>query len=221
LARFSTVFAVINGAPVNAVRPTTVANNDLTWETTTQLNIGTDLGFFDDRVTLTMEYYRMVTSGLLFDVQLPQYSGYTNQLKNIGEVENKGFEFTLGSRKLTGAFKWNMDINISANRNEILALPEGNEIQYGSGPGHMVGLGSTQLLREGHPVGSFFGWIYDGVYQEGEDFIPGGGFEQIAGGEKFRDINGLRNEAGELTGQPDNQLNSDDRTIIGNPHPDF
>jgi TonB-linked SusC/RagA family outer membrane protein len=221
LARFSTVFAVINGVPVNAVRPTTVANNDLTWETTTQLNVGTDLGFFDDRVTLTMEYYRMVTSGLLFDVQLPQYSGYTNQLKNIGEVENRGFEFTLGSRNLTGAFKWDMDINISANRNKILALPEGNEIQYGSGPGHMVGLGSTQVLREGHPVGSFFGWIYDGVYQEGDDFIPGGGFEQIPGGEKFRDINGLRNEAGELTGEPDNQLNSDDRTIIGNPHPDF
>lgn len=221
LARFSTVFSVINGVPVNAVRPTTVANNDLTWETTAQFNIGTDLGFIDDRITLTMEYYRMVTSGLLFNVQLPQYSGYTNQLKNIGEVENKGFELTLGSRNLTGAFKWNMDINISANRNKVLSLPDGNEIQYGSGPGHMVGLGSTQVLREGYPVGSFFGWIYDGVYQDGENFLPGGGFEQIAGGEKFRDIDGIRNDAGELTGQPDGQLNSDDRTIIGNPHPDF
>ncbi len=221
LARFSSVFAVINGAPVNAVRPTTVANHDLTWETTTQLNIGTDLGFFDDRITLAMEYYRMVTSGLLFDVQLPQYSGYTTQLKNIGEVENKGFEFTLNSRNLTGLFKWNMDINISANRNKVLSLPDGNDIQYGSGPGHMVGLGSTQLLREGYPVGSFFGWIYEGVYQDGDDFLPGGGFEQIPGGEKFRDIDGVRNDAGALTGQPDNQLNSDDRTIIGNPHPDF
>ena len=221
LARFSSVFAVIDGAPVNAVRPTTVANNDLTWETTAQWNIGTDLGFFDDRITVAAEYYRMVTSGLLFNVQLPQYSGYTTQLKNIGEVENKGFEFTLNSRNLTGAFKWNMDINISTNKNKILSLPDGNDIQYGSGPGHMVGLGSTQILREGYPVGSFFGWIYDGVYQEGDDFLPGGGFEQYPGGEKFRDINGIRDAAGELTGQPDNQLNSDDRTIIGNPHPDF
>ena len=96
LARFSSVFAVIDGAPVNAVRPTTVANNDLTWETTAQWNIGTDLGFFDDRITVAAEYYRMVTSGLLFNVQLPQYSGYTTQLKNIGEVENKGFEFKIG-----------------------------------------------------------------------------------------------------------------------------
>ena len=158
LARFSSVFAVIDGAPVNAVRPTTVANNDLTWETTAQWNIGTDLGFFDDRITVAAEYYRMVTSGLLFNVQLPQYSGYTTQLKNIGEVENKGFELTLNSRNLTGALKWNMDINISTNKNKILSLPDGNDIQYGSGPGHMVGLGSTQILREGSPVGSFF-WM--------------------------------------------------------------
>jgi len=209
LARFSSVFTVIDGVPVNAVRPTTVANDNLTWETTAQLNIGTDVGFWDDRVTLSAEYYRMVTSDLLFAVQLPQYSGYTNQLRNIGEVENKGVELTLGSRNLVGALQWDMDINFSRNRNQVLSLPDGNEIQYGSGPGHMVGLGTTQILREGYPVGSFFGWEYEGVYQEGDDFIPGGGFEQSAGGERFRDISG------------DGVLNSDDREIIGNPHPDF
>ncbi|WP_163379851.1 SusC/RagA family TonB-linked outer membrane protein [Cyclobacterium sp. SYSU L10401] len=209
LARFSPVFTVIDGVPVNAVRPTTVANDNLTWETTAQLNIGTDIGFWDDRVTLSAEYYRMVTSDLLFAVQLPQYSGYTNQLRNIGEVENKGVELTLGSRNLVGAFQWDMDINFSRNRNTVLSLPEGTDIQYGSGPGHMVGLGTTQLLKEGSPVGSFFGWVYDGVYQEGEDFLPGGGFEQTPGGERFRDLNG------------DGTLNSDDREIIGNPHPDF
>lgn len=221
LAGFSSVFTVINNVPVNAVRPTSVANDNLTWETTRQLNIGADIGFWDDRVTLTAEYYRMVTSDLLFSVQLPQYSGYTSQLQNIGEVENKGFEFTLASRNLTGAFEWDMEINFARNKNQILSLPDGNEIQYGSGPGHMVGLGSTQVLREGYPVGSFFGWIYDGVYQEGDNFIPGGGFEQVAGGEKFRDIDGIRDAAGELTGQPDGELNSNDRDIIGNPHPDF
>ncbi len=209
LARFSPVFTIQNGVPVNAVRPTTVANDNLTWETTAQLNIGTDIGFYDDRITLSAEYYRMVTSDLLFSVPLPRYSGYTNQLQNIGQVENKGVELTLGSRNLVGAFQWDMDINISRNVNSILTLPEGTDIQYGSGPGHMVGLGATQLLSEGFPVGSFFGWTYDGVYQEGDDFIPGGGFEQTLGGEKFRDING------------DGVLNADDRAIIGNPHPDF
>ncbi|WP_293011209.1 TonB-dependent receptor [Mongoliibacter sp.] len=209
LARFSDVFTVVNGLPVNAIRPTTVANNDLTWETTAQFNIGTDIAILSDRIYATFEYYRMVTSDLLFQVPLPQYSGFSNQLQNVGSVENKGIELTLGGRILTGAFKWNSDINISRNRNQVLSLPGGNDILYGSGPGHMVGLGQTQILREGYPVGSFFGWIYDGVYQEGDTFIPGGGFEQRPGGEKFRDING------------DGVLNANDREIIGNPHPDF
>lgn len=220
LARFSPVFTVINGQTVNAVRPTTVANKDLTWETTTQLNIGADIGLFNDRVSLTAEYYRMVTSDLLFSVALPQYSGYTSQLKNIGEVENKGIELTLSTRNIDRGLKWNMDVNFSANRNKVLSLPGGNEILYGSGPGHLVGLGNTQILREGHAVGTFYGWIYDGVYQEGDDFISGGGFEQVAGGEKFRDIDG-RNAEGQLTGAPDGLLNANDQTIIGNPHPDF
>lgn len=209
LARFSPVFTVINDTPVNAVRPTTVANDNLTWETTAQLNIGTDVGFWNDRFTVSAEYYRMVTSDLLFSVPLPRYSGYNDQLQNIGQVENKGWELTLTSRNLVGAFQWDMDVNVSRNVNKILSLPGGTDIQYGSGPGHMVGLGNTQLLSEGYPVGSFFGWVYDGVYQEGDEFIAGGGFEQVAGGERFRDLNG------------DDILNSDDRMIIGDPNPDF
>lgn len=214
------MYSVIGGQAVNAARPTAVANENLTWETTAQLDIGADIGFLDDRINLTVDYYRMVTSDLLFAVRLPQYSGYPDQIRNLGEVENKGWEAMISSRNLTGEFQWNTDFNISANRNKVLSLPDGNDIFYGSGPGHLVGLGDTQILREGHPVGTFYGWIYDGVYQEGDDFIPGGGFEQEAGGEKFRDING-RDDAGNLTGQPDGTLNSDDRTIIGNPNPDF
>ncbi|PWJ58723.1 TonB-linked SusC/RagA family outer membrane protein [Dyadobacter jejuensis] len=221
MARFSNIFTVINGTAVNAIWPTTVANNDLTWETTTQLDVGTDVSLFNNRLNVTADYYRMVTRDLLFNVQLPQYSGFSTQLQNIGAVENKGFEFTLGTRNLVGNFKWNTDFNLSINRNKVLELPGGTDIMYGSGPGHLVGLNQTQILREGYPVGSFFGWIYDGVYQEGDDFIPGGGFETEAGGEKFRDIDGTKDSNGQLTGVPDGQLNSDDRTIIGNPHPKF
>ncbi|MGV3641565.1 MAG: SusC/RagA family TonB-linked outer membrane protein [Adhaeribacter sp.] len=220
LARFSNVFTVIDGLPVNAVRPTVVANNDLTWETTAQLDIGADISLLSDRLNFVVDYYRKVTSDLLFSVQLPQYSGYATQLQNVGKVENKGFEFGLNTRNLVGDFNWSTDLNLSFNRNKVLELPGGNELQYGANPGHLVGLGNTHVLREGHPVGSIFGWIYDGVYQEGDDFLPGGGFERVAGGEKFRDING-KNAQGQLTGQPDGQLNSDDRTIIGNPHPKY
>ncbi|HEV7347811.1 TonB-dependent receptor [Telluribacter sp.] len=209
LARFSNVFTIIDGVPVNAVRPTTVANDDLTWETTAQFDVGADISLFNNRINLVLDYYRMVTRDLLFSVQLPQYSGYATQLQNIGSVENKGFELTVNTRNTTGALKWNTDINFSLNRNKVLRLPGGTELQYSAAPGHLVGLGNTHILREGYPVGSFFGWTYEGVYQQGDGFLPGGGFEQAAGGEKFRDTNG------------DGTLNSNDRTIIGNPNPDF
>ncbi|GHB38765.1 SusC/RagA family TonB-linked outer membrane protein [Mongoliitalea lutea] len=209
LARFSDIFTVVDGRPTNAIRPTTVANDNLTWETTAQLNIGTDLSFFSDRFYATFEYYRMVTRDLLFQVPLPQYSGFTSQLQNAGRVENKGIEITVGGRIIDRGFQWNTDFNLSTNRNQVLSLPNGNDILYGAFPGHMVGLGQTHILREGFPVGSFFGWIYDGVYQVGDTFIPGGGFEQAPGGERFRDLNG------------DGILNANDRDIIGNPHPNF
>jgi TonB-linked SusC/RagA family outer membrane protein len=216
LARFSNVFTVINGSPVNAVRPTTVANDDLTWETTRQFDFGVDIGFFENRINLTMDYYRSVTSDLLFSVPLPSYSGFGSQLQNIGKIENKGFELDLTTINTTGEFDWRTSFNISTNRNKVLELPDGNDILYGSGPGHLIGLGQTQILRVGEPVGSFFGWIYDGVYQNGDTFLPGGGFEQVAGGEKFRDIDGEKDADGRLTGNPDGRLNADDRIIIGN-----
>jgi len=223
--RAESVLSIVNNAPVNAVTIDQVANENLTWETTTQFDVGLDVGLFEDRIDLIMDYYRMETSDLLFSVPLPEYSGYGSQLNNIGRVENRGFEFTLNSRNLVGAFQWDMGFNLSMNRNEILELPEnaneGNFILYRSGPGHMVGLGDTQILQEGQPVGSFYGWIYDGVYQEGDEIIEGGGFEQIVGGEKFRDIDGVKDDDGNLTGQPDGRLNNDDRTIIGDPNPDF
>ena len=221
LARLTDVFAIVDGKIVNAVRPSTVANDDLTWETTAQMDFGTDIGLFDSRITFSADYYRMLTSDLLFSVPLPQYSGYSSQLKNIGKVENKGFEFTLSGKILTGELKWNADFNLSANRNVVLELPDGKDIFYASGPGHLISLGNTQVLRVGAPVGSIYGYIYDGVYQVGDTFIPGSGFEQVAGGEKYRDIDGKKDANGNLTGEADGVLNASDQTIVGNPQPKF
>jgi TonB-linked SusC/RagA family outer membrane protein len=156
LARFSSVFTILNGVAVNAVRPTTIANENLKWETTAQQNIGVDIGFLQSRINVTADYYISKTSDLLFNVQLPQYSGYTTQLKNIGEIENKGFEFALNTKNLVGKFQWSTDFNISFNRNKVVALPGGIDIIYAQAPGHMVGIsGSAQVLRVGQPVGSF------------------------------------------------------------------
>ena len=219
LAKFGTVFSVVGGQVVNAVRPTSVANDNLTWETTTQMNIGVDAGVINNRITLSVDYYRMVTSDLLFEVGLPEYSGYSSQLANIGEVENKGVEFLLATRNLTRELKWSTDFNISFNRNKILKLPNGDDVYYSVNPGHIL-TENTNILREGQPVGMYWGFYYDGVYQEGDEFIPGGGFEQEPGGEKYRDIGGVDAD-GNHQYVPDGTLNNNDKDIIGNPNPNF
>jgi TonB-linked SusC/RagA family outer membrane protein len=222
LAGFSSVLSVIGNVPVNAVRPTSIANDDLKWETTAQQNLGIDVGLLKNRITFTADYYKSITSDLLFSVPLPQYSGYSNQLRNIGKIENKGLEFTLGTKNMTGAFNWSTDLNISFNRNKVLELPNGNDILYANAPGHMIGIGQTsQILRVGQPIGTFFGWIYNGVYQTGDTFNTGGGFEQVAGGEKFKDISGKKDSNGLPLFEPDGVINNDDRQIIGNPNPKF
>ena len=219
LAKFGSVLTIIDGDIVNAVRPTTVANENLTWESTAQTNIGADVGLFDLRLLLSADYYYMVTSDLLFSQPLPQYSGYGSLLSNIGKVENKGFELSVISRNIDGKLQWDTEFNISTNKNKVLELPNGNDIFYNAGPGHMVGLGSTGVLREGSPVGSFYGYTYLGVLQSDSEALPGNP-EQEAGGEQFADISGFDDE-GDQDFIPDGTINSADRDIIGNPHPDF
>ena len=219
LARFASRLSIVNSNPVNAVGPDRVANQDLGWETTTQLDIGADLGLFEDRITATVDWYRMETDDLLFELPLPEVAGVATQLVNLGTVENKGLEVTINSRNIAGPFTWDMGINFSRNRNKVVSLPDGNDVFYRAGPGHMVGLGDTHVLREGQPVGTFFGWIYDGVYQESDDLVEDEGPQP--GDEKFRDIDGTQDAEGNLTGTPDGAITNDDRTIIGDPNPDF
>ncbi|WP_236980805.1 SusC/RagA family TonB-linked outer membrane protein [Membranihabitans maritimus] len=207
LARLSTTYFILNNSPVSSVRPTSIANKDLTWETTGQYNLGLDLELFSGRLNLTGEYYYKKTRDLLFNVPIPSFSGFQNRLENIGKVENKGFEFQLDYRVLTGDFNWNTAFNITFNRNKVLELPGGVDIIFSSAPSQPSAVPNS-ILREGEPVGSFFGYVYEGVYQEGDEFIPGGSFETSPGGEKFADLNG------------DGILNSDDRKIIGDPNPD-
>ena len=206
LARLGSVYASRDGAQINALHPTNLANSDLTWESTKQFDIGLDVGLINGRVNATVDYYRMVTDDLLFDRKLPSYVGVGTQLQNIGSVENKGLELTISSKNIVGDFTWDTDFNISMNRNKVLELPD--SIQYlNSSPGHFILNDATQILTEGQPVGVFFGYEYAGVYQAGDEV---GSFESDpVGGEKFVDVNG------------DSKLNADDRTIIGDPNPKF
>ncbi|MGB3467004.1 MAG: TonB-dependent receptor, partial [Cyclobacteriaceae bacterium] len=207
----STLQAIYNPNGDNALRGQNLENPDLTWETTEQYDIGLDLMLFKGRVELIVDYYNKITTDLLFEVPIPSIIGYEDtQFQNLGKIENKGWEFALNTFSEKGDFTWESDINVSINRNKVLELPDDNaDIFYGSAPGHLLLPANTQVLRVGQPIGVFHGFLYDRVYQNGDEFIPGPGFENEAGGEKFVDVSG------------DNFLDSDDQTIIGDPNPDF
>lgn len=108
--------------PSIAYIPATVANENLTWETTDQINFGVDLGLFNDRIQFTGEFYKKNTKGLLFSRLTPPSSGYLSAIQNIGEVENKGLEFLIQSRNFSGAFDWSTTFNLTLNRAKVLDL---------------------------------------------------------------------------------------------------
>ena len=210
LATLTDVYATDNGSVISAIKAGTISNPDLSWESTAQTNIGIDLGLLRDRISITADYYNMTTSDLLFEVPVPTFSGFSTQLQNIGKVQNRGLELSVGAKILTNKLKWNSTANISFNRNEIKRLvdneTEGNDIFYSSCPLEGGTSLKTQLLREGESVGTFFGYLYDGVQQADDILLDNA---EGVGGEKFVDLNN------------DGVLNDDDRTIIGDPDPDF
>lgn len=208
LSRFSEIYDVSGDVIVNAVQLTSLDNPNLKWETSYQQDYGIDLGLFDNRISITADYYKTITKDLLFNRPLPGVSGIASQLQNVGELENKGWELGINSKNFIGQdFTWNTSFNISSNKNKVLKLADNKDLLINSTPGHFLAT-ESQILRVGEPVGSFFGFIYDGVLQQGETALPGN-FETTAGSEKFRDYNG------------DGKLDSQDKTIIGNPNPDF
>ncbi|MFD2247042.1 SusC/RagA family TonB-linked outer membrane protein [Pontibacter ruber] len=133
---------------------TTLPNEDLQWEKTTQFDVGLDYGFFDDRLTGEIDYYIKNTNDLLLNLPIPGYSGFTIITKNLGKLENKGFEFVINSRNLVGAFEWTTNFNIARNRNKVTDL-NGSTIFGGE---RFVG-----QIREGEPMGVFWGPKFAGA----------------------------------------------------------
>ena len=142
---------------------TRLANPDLTWETTTQVNVGLDFGVLNDRFNLSIEYYSKKTEDLLLTRQLPRFTGRVDQVINAGEVENKGFDISLSARIVQNEnFLWNMSANVSSNKNKVLSLI-GDETEIF--PALTVGgsIPAPAIVRVGEPIGSFYGYVYEGV----------------------------------------------------------
>lgn len=140
---------------------------NLKWETTEQWNIGLEIGLFEGRFNFTADYYDKVTSDLLNAVQLPRSTGYTNTLRNVGSIGNKGIELALSTILYDSQnMSWNVDANVSFNRSKVLDLYEGQDIQAGL----LQPISFTafaNIYREGEPLGIILGYEEDGYDENG------------------------------------------------------
>lgn len=203
----NTVNAVFGNdfAPGSAV--SSLSNSNLGWETTKQFDIGLDLSLFNDRVSFIYDYYTKNTTNLLYNVQVPRESGFSNFSDNIGEIRFWGHEFALNTVNTTGKFRWTTSANISFNRNVVESLADGIDRVYGPGGWH--------ITKVGEPFAQFYGFLSDGNYLNQADLdsspqVPG---RSTVGSIKLLDVNG----DGIITRGGD----EDDRAITGNPFPDF
>jgi TonB-dependent starch-binding outer membrane protein SusC len=151
------LFSAGNYNGSSTLRPDQIANPGLTWEKSTESDFGLDFGLFNNRLTGEIDYYVKNTTDLLLNVPVPATSGFSTQTQNIGEIQNKGWEFTLTSNNLTGAFSWTTSFNLAINRNKVLSLADGQNVIDDGGSRYM------NVVRVGSPIGVFYGGEYAGV----------------------------------------------------------
>lgn len=195
-----------------------LGNTDLSWEVTTMYNIGMDLSLWNNKVSLTTEYYNRETDGLLLRVPIPNSIGYSSSpLANVGSMRNYGFEASLGYNYTGKDFNWSLNGMIDFTRNEVLSLSTANATIDAGNNGDFGGFAVTRT-QEGQPIQSFFGWQTDGIFQSQEEIDAlnagaEGGFyqnDQTSPGDiRFADLDG------------DGRVTADDRTFLGSYLPVF
>jgi TonB-linked outer membrane protein, SusC/RagA family/TonB-dependent outer membrane receptor, SusC/RagA subfamily, signature region len=208
-------------------RPANIANEAVKWEKQEQWNLGLDLAFLNNRITFTGDLYYKTSKDMLMSMQLPSYMGTQGNGSsalaapkgNFGEIVNKGLELELTGRPFVGEFEWETSVQFSFNRNKLKALT-------GTKNANLVGYGQwsdvVSVSEIGQPLYNFYGYVVEGVYKDLADIqnspksdkYPTNGVFNSAntvwpGDLKFKDVNG------------DGKIDENDRTVIGNPMPDF
>lgn len=210
--------------------PESQANEELKWETTYQFDMGIDLGFAENRMTLTVDYYDKQTKDMLLEVPTPGQTGYAEQWRNIGEMSNKGIEVALATTNIEKAdFQWTTSFNISGNRNEVLDLGGSESLPITVSGGWITNIGRVAV---GQAIGRAYGYKFDGIYQiddftwqndsdpsidhESRDYelkdgvVSVSGINVAPGSFKFKDLN------------DDGEIDLDnDRTYISRSAPEF
>jgi len=169
-----------------------LGNKELEWEKTKQLNIGLDLGLFNNKITLSAEYYDRKTDNLILSVPLPPSFGFltTTVNQNVGAMSNSGFEFLLGYNQRDGSFKWNASANLSFITNEVTRLAEG-VTNIEAGADNDFGASAITNTRKGEAIQSFYGWEVEGIFQNAAEVAAHASqtSSTAPGDLKFRDMN--------------------------------
>jgi TonB-linked SusC/RagA family outer membrane protein len=193
---------------------TQFGNGNGRWETNTSTNIGLDASLFNNKLDIAFDWYTRTTSDMLTQVPIPRTSGTGSvDFVNIGEVNNTGVDLNISYRDQIGQLRYAISGQISRYKNNVVKL---NDDPKASIFGFTTRLPAISLTRAGLPIASFFGYVVEGVLKNDAEAaaatqIPG---YTRAGVFKFKDVSGP-------DGVPDGKINASDRTVIGNPHPDF
>ncbi len=139
----------------SGIAPSQLPNPDLRWETTQQTNVGLDISLLKDHINIILDAYYSKTKDLLINVPIPLSSGFTSVMSNVGEIENKGLEYTLNSLNIDKAIKWTTGFNIAININKVTRL-------YGDAPIDVSSWGNNRIMV-GEPLGVFWGYRSLGV----------------------------------------------------------
>lgn len=206
LPLLSSVTAISNGAAASGLTPLNIANPDLKWERSVEINPGIDFAFFNSFISGSVDYYKRTSDQLLLSNPVSSTTGFTNALINIGEVENSGIEVELRIRNIsTDKFRWNSTFIASHNKNELTDFADAN--------GQIQSIDDKRAAEwinlEGNPISSYYGWVVDrDIPLEfiNDPYHPVGGEAQDV---YVKDLNG------------DGLIDDDDKAILGDPYPEF
>ena len=193
----------------NGAHPSRNANTNLRWETTTQYDAGLDLSLFDRRVSFTADVYDKTTSDLLYSKQVPYFTGFASYVTNIGKVRNRGLELALDTRHTTGALELRLGGNLSLNRSKVLDLGGDQSFLLTGSNTSLPRWENDVIVRVGQPLGNFYGYVWDGIFQDSAQAATSGQPGAVPGSMKLKDLNS------------DGKIDSNDQTILGNAIPRY
>jgi len=193
-----------------------LGNPNIKWETSTEWSLGTDIGLMDNRLNLTADYFEKTRTDMLLVLPLAGTSGLNETVDNVGELINKGFEFSANYRRASGKLTYEFGANLTTFNNKVIDLDILDEISAST----YSGSGTVALIRRDQPLGVFYGLVTEGLFQteeevrnanamDGDETTPFQLAETAPGDFRYRDLDG------------DGRITTNDRQIIGNPVPNF